>query len=107
YLLVVRKIFLLCAAIHLLAVGYSQTVSLQWAKRVGGPTSDAGFSIAADTAGNVYTVGNFSGSVDFDPGPGVFTLNSAGSDDVFISKWDGFGNFVWAKQMGGTMAENG
>ena len=40
-------------------------------------------------------------NVDFDPGAGVFKLNSdCGSKDIFIWKLTNDGNFVWVKQMG-------
>jgi len=52
--------------------------------------------------GNVYTVGDFRGTADFDPGGGTFNLVSGGDRDIFISKIDASGNFVWAKRLGGT-----
>jgi hypothetical protein len=56
----------------------------------------------------VYTTGYFSGTVDFDPdSSGTFNLTSAGDGDVFISKLDGLGNFVWVKGIGGTSLEEG
>ncbi|MDT8413417.1 MAG: SBBP repeat-containing protein, partial [Vicingaceae bacterium] len=73
-----------------------------WAKRIGGIGNDIGKSIAIDGSGNFYFTGNFNGTVDFDPGAGIYNLTSAGSYDVFISKLDANGNFVWAKKMGGT-----
>ena len=42
------------------------------------------------------------GTADFDPGPGTAEFSSAGSHDVFVSKLDGAGNFVWARQLGGS-----
>jgi len=59
-------------------------------------------AIAFDDSGNVYTTGYFSNTTDFDPGPGTFNLTSAGNFDVFISKLDSLGNFVWAKSIGGS-----
>ncbi|HLG34909.1 MAG TPA: T9SS type A sorting domain-containing protein [Bacteroidia bacterium] len=73
-----------------------------WAKAMGGTDYGKGNSIAPDASGNVYASGYFYGTVDFDPGAGVFNLTSAGYEDIFISKLDGTGNFVWAKAMGGT-----
>jgi len=73
-----------------------------WAKKMGGTGNDIGHSIAIDASGNVYTTGRFEGTVDFDPGPGTTNLTSEGGTDVFISKLDAEGNFVWAKQLGGT-----
>jgi hypothetical protein len=52
--------------------------------------------------GAVAVTGDFGGTVDFDPGPGVSDLTSAaGSVNVFVSKLDEAGNFVWARGMGG------
>jgi len=73
-----------------------------WANQIGGTFGDFGYSIDIDVSGNVFTVGTFQGTADFDPGVGVFNLTSAGDNDIFISKLDGSGNFVWAKSMGGT-----
>ncbi|MBA3681322.1 MAG: T9SS type A sorting domain-containing protein [Bacteroidetes bacterium] len=73
----------------------------QWAKTISGTINDRGKSIAADPAGNVYTMGNFGGTADFDPSASVFTVTSAGSGDIFISKLNSAGNFAWAKTIGG------
>lgn len=71
-----------------------------WAKRMGGTGSERGFGIAVNSAQEVYTTGNFSGTADFDPGTAEATLTGAGPD-IYVSKLDAFGNFVWVKQMGG------
>lgn len=76
-----------------------------WAKNIGSNVGDYGWSIAVDTAGNVYTAGNFKGLADFDPGSAKFELAAEGSWDIFISKLDASGNFVWARSMGGTEFE--
>ena len=60
-------------------------------------------TIATDSQGNVYSVNTYygaNGPVDFDPGPGVFTL-SAISLNMYLLKVNAAGNFVWAKQIGG------
>ena len=76
--------------------------NFNWARKMGGTGSDKGFSITKDTFGNIYTTGHFTGAVDFDPGPNTFTLTPFGSRDIFIQKLDANGNFIWAKQMGGS-----
>jgi hypothetical protein len=44
----------------------------------------------------------YTSTVDFDPGSGVDNHTSNGNWDVFLCKFDGEGNFTWAKSMGGT-----
>ena len=73
-----------------------------WAKNIGGTGSTNGYSIAVDATDNVYTTGYFDGTIDFDPGVGTFNLISSGVSNTFISKLDSSGNFIWAKNIGGT-----
>lgn len=81
---------------------FGQAPSFHWAAGLGGGGVNIGYSIATDASGNVYTTGSFSGTVDFDPGPGTYTLASSGSSDIFISKLNSTGAFVWAQKIGGT-----
>ncbi|MCY7421432.1 MAG: SBBP repeat-containing protein [Chitinophagaceae bacterium] len=78
-----------------------------WAKQLGGNSGDIGYAIAVDAAGNVFTTGSFQGTADFNPDPVATTNFTAVNFDVFISKLDASGNFVWAKQLGGTSSEVG
>lgn len=77
-----------------------------WAKQMGGTGSDFGRSITVDASGNVYTTGTFEGTVDFDPGVDTVNFTSAGSYDIFTQKLDANGNFIWAKQIGGSRFDN-
>ncbi|MCX5672131.1 MAG: hypothetical protein NTU94_12505 [Planctomycetota bacterium] len=81
--------------------GYSAAGALLWARCLGGTDIDAGDGIAVASDGSVYTTGFFSGTADFDPGPGTFNLTSTGDYDVFVSKLDSGGHFVWARRLGG------
>src|SRR3989338_4057261 len=74
--------------------------NLQWAKQIGGAGWDEGTSIKTDQNNHVYTVGLFIGTVDFDPGIGVFNLTAVGEKDAFICKLDASGDLIWAKQFG-------
>jgi hypothetical protein len=93
--------------VMLLCIAKSQNPTFAWAKSMGDFTQDQSWSIATDASGNVYTTGYFQGTVDFDPGAGVFNLTSAGQDDIFIQKLDAGGNFIWAKRMGATSVDVG
>ncbi len=78
-----------------------------WVKSMGGSAGDQANAIALDASGNVYTAGSFEQTADFDPGPGTYTLSSyTTTDDIFVSKLDASGNFVWAKKMGGSGGES-
>ena len=79
-----------------------------WARRMGGTNFDATSSIAVDSTGNVLTTGTFIGTSDFDPGSDVRNLSSAsaGLTDIFVSKLDSGGNFIWAQRMGGVDSDS-
>jgi hypothetical protein len=71
-----------------------------WARRMGGTDYDFGNGIAVNSSG-VYTTGYFVGTSDFDPGAGTYNLISAGYTDIYVSKLNTSGAYVWAKSMGG------
>lgn len=77
-----------------------------WARSVGGTLEDNANTIVTDSQGNVYVAGSFKGSGDFDPGSGTCSFFSHGQTDVFILKLDASGNFLWAKQIGGSNDES-
>jgi len=77
-----------------------------WAKSMGASTAEEAYEITVDSSGNVYTTGYFQSTIDFDPNAGVFELTSLGKD-IFVSKLDRNGNFVWAKRMGGASEDVG
>lgn len=75
--------------------------NLIWAKTIGGTSGEQLFDLEIDNAGNIYSTGFFLGSVDFDPNPEIFTLNSGNALHAFVLKLNTNGNFIWAKNMGG------
>lgn len=81
--------------------------NLIWVKTFGSTSSDCGRSITKDSSNNLYVTGNFGGSVDFNPGTGINLLNSSGANDIFVSKFDQNGNFLWARNIGGSMDDLG
>lgn len=79
----------------------------EWAGQFGGIGNEYGYNITTDASGNVYSIGYFVGTVDFDPGVAISNLTSSGSNDIFVSKLDADGNFLWAKKFGGTGSDIG
>lgn len=80
--------------------------SFVWARSMGDATPGEGRGIAADAAGNVYTTGFYTFPLDFDPGPGVFTLPGDTSPNIFVQKLNPEGDFVWAVAMGGSFTQD-
>ncbi len=72
-----------------------------WAVTWGGEGSDFPDCVATDGTGNIYVAGIFTSMTDFDPGPGIDEHTVQGEYDSFISKFDGEGNFLWARTWGG------
>ena len=70
---------------------------LIWAKTTEGPSYDIGRNLRLDNAGNIYVCGLYRGTVDFDPGLGVFNLVSNTNTSTFIQKIDPDGNLLWAR----------
>jgi hypothetical protein len=80
--------------------------AIAWGGYTNAQLSDQGTSIKADASGNSFVTGHFSGTVDFDPGAGTQNLIAAGSNDIFLAKYDASGNYVWAKSMGGNSGDD-
>src|SRR5436190_23164970 len=74
---------------------------LKWAKQVSGISTEQADHMVLDDSGYIYVTGIFNDALDFDPGPGNYTLNSNGYSDIFILKLDTAGNFIWARSLGG------
>jgi hypothetical protein len=101
-----KKIYLGLTFSLLSLTFYSQQIDLDWATTFGSPYDNCN-SIITDQVGNVYSIGRYSFSGDFDPSIDTFNLTSNGSNDIFISKLDINGNFVWVKSIGGTGMDYG
>ena len=72
------------------------------AKTWGGSASGAQANkLSVDGAGNLYVAGEYTGTVDFNPGGGAAHASN-GAQDAFLSKFDSSGNFQWVKTWGGT-----
>lgn len=83
---------------------YDNAGNCLWAKRAGGSGSDIGNGITVDGSGNVIVTGEFSGTANF--GAGSLTSMN-GSTDVFTTKLDGSGNFLWCKKGSAHLTDRG
>jgi hypothetical protein len=72
-----------------------------WAIRFGGPFEDLSNAIDIDKSGNIYVTGGFQDTVDFDPGPGSYTLVSPQGFNMYVAKFRSNGSLVWAVKSGG------
>lgn len=98
--LISNRFFLSGTFFILLFVPVSFGQAFQWAKQNGESGWDRVSAVQTNTMNEVYLLGSFEGTVDLDPGTGVFQMTSVGARDAFISKLDSNGNFIWAKQFG-------
>lgn len=80
---------------------YPFAQKFNWAKTFAGTSSNVSISNLTDKSGNIYSTGSFSGTVDFDPGPGINNITATGSRNTFISKIDSFGNLIWVRTTSG------
>jgi PKD repeat protein len=81
---------------------YSSTGAYSWAKDIGGTGNDYSQAVSVDAANNVLLAGYFeSTTIAF----GGQTLNQIGSGDGYITKISSGGSFTWARQFGGTSAD--
>jgi hypothetical protein len=78
-----------------------------WATSLVSTYSNFSEDIVADKSGNIYLLGGFEGTVDFDPSISTYTLSEAGSVDIFLCKFNSNGNFMWAKGIGGQGTDYG
>ena len=84
-------------------VKYDSLGNFIWRRSVHKTMSNA---IAIDDSGYIYTAGQLKGTATFGSGTTATTLTSIDSGltggDIFIAKWNGRGEFIWARRAGGT-----
>ncbi len=78
-----------------------------WAKQFGGTQDEDVIGLISDADENVYVTGYFKDTVDFDPGTGVFNINSGGGEDTFLVKLNNNGDLSWANSLNGTSDNRG
>jgi hypothetical protein len=84
---------------------FNSVGSVLWAQSAGGSGDDMSNSICLDANNNVYITGTF--GWDSNIAFGNDSLISKGAYDIFIAKYDSSGNFIWARNDGGTQEDGG
>ena len=90
-------------------VKYSDTGYTQWATRISSAGFEYGYSIATDTANNIYVTGMYRSRVTVynTNGNGNTTLVNSGDADAFIVKYNDTGYVQWATRISGIGFEYG
>lgn len=87
-----RATFALC----LFLAATCQAQSFDFAHAAGGSSPDGAYGCALDGAGNLFVAGNFSGTIDLDPGPAL-SMHTSGDMGLFVAKYSPAGALVWAR----------
>lgn len=81
--------------------------NLLWANAIGGTSNELPWQVITDNQNDIYVIGMFSGTVDFDPSNSIVNLTSNGAEDIFLCKFTSLGGLIWAKSFGGTQNDFG
>lgn len=96
-----KNSLILFLVIFLFTVTVAQDQEFEWVQSFGsGDGNIYPNDLALDASGAVFISGNFTGSPDFDPGPDS-TILTAVQRNMFVTKFDASGNFLWARGFGG------
>lgn len=80
-------------------ISFAQSPNCQWVKKISGNGSEYIYSATIPNGGtDVVVVGSFNSPTLT---LGSINLINAGNHDMFIAKYDGSGNVLWAKSTGG------
>jgi len=81
---------------------YDETGKFKWVQTWGGEHPDYVNDLAITSDGEIYVVGSFGGTVDFDPSDEFSYQGANGTTDAYLTMFDFTGNWHWAKKWGGT-----
>lgn len=80
---------------------FDPALNVQWVKTVTGNARSS--SISTDSQGNSYIAGGFMSTATFLGTPSI-TVNSLGSGDAFVARYDITGGVRWVRTIGATVA---
>lgn len=79
-----------------------QSQHIEWIKGFGGSSYEAANKIITDQKSNIITLGSFKDIANFHTDTGSILRHSNGSTDIFIAKYDKYGNYLWVQTLGGS-----
>ncbi|MCB9336283.1 MAG: T9SS type A sorting domain-containing protein [Flavobacteriales bacterium] len=85
--------FVLCLSLNI----HAQLPNYSWAKSLD-VDNNGGYivDIATDKSGNFYVIGDYLGTIDLDPGPGIANFTNI-DGAIFIAKYTSEGDFIWGE----------
>jgi len=90
-------------------VKYDSSGTPLWARRLGGAANDGAYSVSTDSSQNIIVVGySQSNPLNVYAANGStvsFTLSNSAGADVFVVKYDSIGTPLWARRIGGNIAD--
>src|SRR5690606_27732103 len=88
----------------LLILFSSLLFSQNWMQTGGGGFHDESFDVETDAFGNIYSTGYVTSTTVFG---GNLNVTTNGFSDVYVSKSNANGGYLWVKTFGGTSADRG
>jgi hypothetical protein len=86
---------------------YSATIIFQYALTWGGTGNDRAMDVRWLNISDYYVVGDFEGTVDFDPGTGNAPYTSKGGLDAYVTRFATDGSHMWTRTVGGVNNDYG
>ncbi len=96
-----RKITLIVTLAFFSISSFGQNIALDWVKPMVNTSNITATVIKTTPDGYIYTLGSFDYLANFDNGLSNTSLNSVGTYDAFLIKYDTSGNFIWVKRVAG------
>lgn len=72
----------------------------QWIRVAKSDNKSEGRSLYYDSTGSIYTIGQFSGTLSFDPNVSLDTYTSVGTYSLILTKYNKDGIYLWSKSFG-------
>jgi hypothetical protein len=86
---------------------YNNNGDFMWVRQQGGSTEDYTNGLACDNYGSIYITGFYTAGAHFDVATSNSNTMAIGGKDVFITKYDSAGNYIWGRSIGGNQNDEG